>query len=85
MTDAVVEAEVGDVLFTSGFFAMVTGPAAIRFLSGRAVLTAGFWGPGLAPRWAAGGPCVLLEEMKDRNPLGLLPGLKKNKNKTNGL
>lgn len=50
MTDAVVEAEVGDVPFTSGFFAMVTWPATIRFLSGRAVLTAGFWGPGLAPR-----------------------------------
>lgn len=50
MTDAAVEAEVGDGRFTLGFVAMVTGPAAIRFLSGRAVLTAGFWGPGLAPR-----------------------------------
>jgi len=82
MTDAVVQAEVGDGPFTLGFFAMVTGPAAIRFLSGRVVLTVGFWGTGLAPRWAVGGPCVLLEEMKDRNPFGLLPGLKKNKNKT---
>jgi len=50
MTDAVVQAEVGDGPFTLGFFAMVTGPAAIRFLSGRVVLTVGFWGTGLAPR-----------------------------------
>lgn len=50
MTDAVVEAGVGEGRFTPGMVALVTGPAAIRFLSGRVVLTAGFWGPGLAPR-----------------------------------
>lgn len=75
MTDAAEEAGVGEGRFTPGSVALVTGPVAICFLSGRVVLTAGFWGPGLAPRWAAGGPCVLLDEMKDRNPLGLLPGL----------
>lgn len=74
MTDAVVEAGVGEGRFTLGSPAVVTGPA-IRFLSGREVLTVGFWGPGLAPRGAAEGPCVLLEEMNDRKPLGRLPGL----------
>lgn len=50
MTDAVAEAGVSEGRFTPGLVAVVTGPAAIRFLSGRVMLTAGFWGPGLAPR-----------------------------------
>lgn len=40
---SMTDAGVGEGRFTPG-------PAAIRFLSGRTVLTAGFWGPGLAPR-----------------------------------
>lgn len=47
---SMTDAGVGEGRFTPGLVAVVTGPAAIRFLSGRTVLTAGFWRPGLAPR-----------------------------------
>lgn len=47
---SVLEVEVVEGRFASGFFVVVTGMAATRFLSGREVLTAGFWRPGLPPR-----------------------------------
>lgn len=45
-----VEEIVVEGCIATGFFVEVTVIAATRFLSGREVLTAGFWCPGLAPR-----------------------------------
>lgn len=54
---------------------VVEGAGAARFPPGRVVLTWGLRAAALVPRGGAATGEVFLLDMKDRNPLGLLPGL----------